>query len=239
LWERFLAQLTCFRLTRHQAIAHSQYDAPSYAYNARMVVRTQGATFEGEPAVQSRVAAALAAADESEKVEQSQTPAAIVVEALLALCHQKKQTAQMDEVAKVVNAIFDGRYAEIKLSPEQVGIIVHRKLALLARRKGPGRFLDFDHATCAHIHRLAAEHHVRTLLAPPTINCPLCRQLVAARKKDGSDEPLSGSYIGSHAANNLRILHNLHLAPDPGVGFTEVPRSTNVGSDPTPRRGEQ
>jgi hypothetical protein len=232
LRERFFPQLACYRLMRHGAISESQFDAPSFEYCMRTVARTCSATAEGEPELQRRIVAVMADADESNKVERSQDTAAVVIETILAVSHEpRRKKIQVEDLADLVNVAFKGRHKMMDLTPEEVGIIIHKKLGLATKRQGPGSFLKFDHGTCARVHRLAAEHQVLTLLAPSTNSCPWCEELVSAEKKQvacASVLALADSFAADlhnihniHNIHNLRDVHGGHSSQDSEIGVTE------------------
>ncbi len=136
LAEEFHPQLLHYRLSRHLQISNSEFDVPTFAPHTRALVRVLGAAAEGAPHVQERIVNALEHIDEQHKAEQLQRYGAVVMEALLALTHEKKPTAYVFEIRKLVNGILLGRHEVAELSPKAVGAIL-RALALYVQRHGP------------------------------------------------------------------------------------------------------
>jgi hypothetical protein len=102
--------------------------------------------------------------DEQRKGERSEEGAAFVVEALLVLCRQNKSAVFIEEITRVVNAIFLGRNQSVELSSKKVGSVVRNELGLYAQRRGPGYQLRLDHNTRQCIQRLAETYCVLSLL---------------------------------------------------------------------------
>jgi hypothetical protein len=95
-----------------------------------MLARALGAAVEGSPETQARIIEALRRSDEKSKVESSQSPAAVVLEALLVACHEKRPEIHVFEIAELANGIFLGRHDDQVLSPKALGGILRAELAL-------------------------------------------------------------------------------------------------------------
>lgn len=171
-------QLLRYRLSQHLQISNSQFDVPTFAPTTRALVRVLGAAAEGAPHIQEHIMNALEHIDEQHKAEQSQGYGAVVMEALLALTHEKKPTAYVFEITKLVNGILLGRHEVGKLSPKAVGAIL-RRLGLYVQRHGPGYQLVLNNGASTRIHRLAAAHNVLTLQIPVP-GCACCNEIFAS-----------------------------------------------------------
>src|SRR5947207_1321717 len=71
---------------------------------------------------------ALKSLDQQAKADQSAGPGAVVLEALLVLCHENKQEAYVRDICQLVNGILLGRHETLELSPKAVGTIMRKKL---------------------------------------------------------------------------------------------------------------
>ena len=173
LAEEFHPRLLRYRLTQHLPVAASPFDEPNFAPEARVLARLLGAAVEGASAVQGRIVAALEPLDEQHKSEQAQSLSAIVLEALLALCHEDNKSVYVFELTEVANTILFGRQDHRELSPKAVGAILRNELGLAAKRSGPGYELPLTNDLRARVHRLAASHDMLTMLQPKP-DCPWC-----------------------------------------------------------------
>jgi len=173
LADEFQPRLMRYRLARHLQVSSSQFDLPGFAPESRMLARILGATLEGSPHLQDRISGILRSIDEQTKGEQSRGLGAVVAEALLALCHENKPEAYVREISELANGILLGRHETVELTPKAVGAILRQKLGLSTERRGPGYRLLLTQDTRSRIHRLAAAHHVLSMLEPIP-DCRLC-----------------------------------------------------------------
>ncbi len=119
--------------------------------------------------------------DEQCKVEQSQGLGAVVLEALLALCHEHLPKAPVLEVTKLANGILLGRHENLELTPKAVGGIMRKKLGLWTERHGPGYELPLIGETPKLIHQLAAAYNVLSM-QNPVDDCLQCEELNDSRR---------------------------------------------------------
>jgi hypothetical protein len=176
LAEQFQPRLMRYRLSQHRLVADSHFDRPEFAPDTRLLARILGASVEGSPELQGRIVDALSQMDEQCKVEQSQGLGAVILEALLALCHEHKPRALVLEVTKLANGILLGRHENLELTPKAVGGILRKKLGLYTERRGPGYELRLIGETPKLIHHLAAAYNVLSL-QNPVDDCLQCDEL--------------------------------------------------------------
>ena len=186
LAEKFQPRLMRYRLTRHRLVADSHFDRPEFAPDTRLLARILGASVEGSPELQGRIVDALSKIDEQCKVEQSQGIGAVILEALLALCHEKKLRALVHEVTTLANGILLGRHENLELTPKAVGGIMRKKLGLWTERRGPGYELQLIGETPKLIHNLATAYNVLSV-QNPVGGCRWCDELNGSNR-DGSEE---------------------------------------------------
>jgi hypothetical protein len=183
LADDFQPRLLRYRLSQHRLVANSDFDCQQFSPEVRQQARVLGAAVAGAPALQAGVAAALEALDEQSRVEHSQNLDAVVLEALLVLCHENNPAAYVLEVTTLTNGILLARHEQGELSPKAVGAILRKKLGLSLQRKGPGYELALGRDVCRHIHRLAASYGALSLLSPRP-DCPGCGELFSAREAE-------------------------------------------------------
>jgi hypothetical protein len=172
----FQPRLLHYRLTQHVKIANSQFDVAGLSPEVRLMARVLGAAIEDSPTLQARMLDALCSLDEQRKTEQSQTPAAAVLETLLLLSHSKKPMAYVGQITELANTLLENRGENIRLSPRAVGEILRQELGLVARRRPSGYELALDLATQRRIHRLAVAHNV----LQPVADCASCGEVSAS-----------------------------------------------------------
>jgi len=180
LAEQFQPRLMRYRLSQHRLVADSHFDRPEFAPHTRLLARVLGASVQGSPALQGRIVDALSRMDEQCKVEQSQGLGAVVLEALLALCHEDQPKASVLEVTKLANGILLGRHENLELTPKAVGGIMRKKLGLWTERHGPGYELPLIGETPKLIHQLAAAYNVLSM-QNPVEDCLQCEELDDSR----------------------------------------------------------
>jgi hypothetical protein len=173
LAEEFQPRLLRYRLVQHQLVTQSQFDCRSFSPLTRYLARILGAAVEGMPVVQQAIVDALVHLDQQCKSERSQGADAIVLEALLALCHEGQPEAFVAEISELANGIFLGRRERLKLSPKAVGGILRGRLGLYTERRAAGYRLMLTENVRRRIHQMAASYHVLSLLKSAE-GCPFC-----------------------------------------------------------------
>jgi hypothetical protein len=196
LADKFQPRLMRYRLSQHRQVAESHFDCPEFAPDTRLWARILGASVEGAPELQDRIVDALSQMDEQCKVEQSQSLGAVVLESLLALCHERKPSALVLEVTTLANGILLGRHESLELTPKAVGGIMRKKLGLCTERHGPGYELQLIGETPKFIHQLAAAYNVLST-QNPVDDCLWCEELYGSRR-DGSQ----------HKVQEVQKVHN-------------------------------
>jgi len=146
-------------------VQNSEFDAPQLAFPTREIARALGDCIVEDHELQSRVVALLEEQDEDARVRRTTTFEAVIIEAALLFCHEKKKRewAYVGEFATVSNAILEGRGEQIKLEPRAVGDIL-RAVGLFTRRLGrAGRGVLLVNEIRQKIHQLAWRFGVRSI----------------------------------------------------------------------------
>jgi adenine C2-methylase RlmN of 23S rRNA A2503 and tRNA A37 len=123
--------------------------------------------------------------DEQRKTEQSQAPAALVLEILLVLSHTQRPVAYVGQIAELANALLENRDENIQLSPRAVGEILRQELGLVARRRPPGYELALDNNVQQRVHRLASDYSV----LQPVADCRWCQEVLVSITPDDHRVP--------------------------------------------------
>ena len=117
------------------------------------------------PALQNKVIALLKTQDQRRRFEMSDTIEAVVLEAILALSRDGRESAYVREIAEEVNHRLEARGETVRLSPEKVGHQL-KKLGLRTRPLSQaGNGLTFDKTTVAEIQQLAVMHGMEDMPA--------------------------------------------------------------------------
>ena len=148
-------QLLKYRLTRHQQVAESTFDAPNFCPETRLIARMLGACLEGDTKARQQMIDALGETDETTLASAAQSPEAIVLEALLVLVHERRDQAFMREIRELAQGIFLGRQDPTRLRDQDVGTIVRDTFGLVTRRQKKGISVDLEAIQSAAIHREA------------------------------------------------------------------------------------
>jgi hypothetical protein len=159
------AKLLSYRFRNFVKVEQSDFDAPQLAFPTREIARTLGDCIVDDRELQSRVVPLLEEQDEDVRVRRTTTFEAVVIEAALLFCHEKRERewAYVGEFATVANAILEGRGEQIKLEPRSVGDIL-RSLGLFTRRLGcAGRGVLLVSEIRRKIHEIARRFAVRSL----------------------------------------------------------------------------
>lgn len=83
-----------------------------------------GSCFPNNRSLQARISELLQPQDEERRFDSACGQAAVVLEALLVLCHQNRNDAHVGEVAEVANGILELRRERYRLDPRRVGALL-------------------------------------------------------------------------------------------------------------------
>ncbi len=205
LRDYFQPRLLRFRLEHLVSVAGSQFDAPQFNAKTRVVARALGSALEGYADLREHLLRALDDLNEQTQVELSQEPAAVVAEALLAICHEHKAAAQVGEIAALANAIFLGRGVEITMTDRGVGEILRSEFGLTARRQGAG-YRVLISPIRAQLHEFASSYGVLTLLETRG-RCELCAEVAPM---ENLADPTMTNGMPDNAYEDVHDVHDVH-----------------------------
>jgi len=155
----FQSKLLMYRLENFRSISASQFDVPRFTSPTRQIARALGMCIVDNE-LRAEIVGLLEEQDESTRAERSMDLRAVVLEALLVLCHEHKQSVYVREVSDVVNAILRDRGERGDLTYKAVGTQL-KALRLFTKRLDKfGRGINLGGSIRKQIHRLAVDYGV-------------------------------------------------------------------------------
>jgi hypothetical protein len=172
---RLQNRLLMYRLQNRSRVKSSRFDVPDFSGITREFARTLGGCIVDAPDLQSRVIELLRPHDEADRTRYAVTLEAIVLEALLVDCHERKPSVHVGDIAAVANKILKERGEFVKLSPKQIGGRLKNIGIRTARLDSGGRGIYLLNEQCARIHKLGRAFGVATL-REGLPGCRFCQQ---------------------------------------------------------------
>jgi len=163
LFMRFQPMLLLYRLQNLERVAAATFDAPELVSPVREIARVWGQCVLDEE-LRRGIIRLLKPRDEEVRAERSVDHRAIVIEALLALCHDPQaEAAYVSEISQGMNTLLQMRGEMEELEPRRAGAIM-KSLGISSERldKG-GRGIRLHEKVRQQIHRLALDFGVRSL----------------------------------------------------------------------------
>jgi len=185
--ERVASQLFMYRLVNINRFRESETKFSNLTGPTQQLARSLAACIFDDEQLQSRIATLLMPQDKEIQVDRTTTLESIVVEALLARCHDNQSPMfSVGGLTKSVNTILVGRGELTQVPPEVVGWRL-RSLGLRTEFVSDGRKgLIIGEETRSYIHQLASDYGVRTLNQGTAINlCKHCRSLAQFQNEPG------------------------------------------------------
>jgi hypothetical protein len=179
--QEFQPKLLQYRLVNRAKVRAPAFDLSQFTAPMQELGYSLASSIVGDDALQSKIVPYLKPLDSEIRIDRTFQLPAIVLEALLALCHRTRDVNfPVGELTVDVNNRRCGRGDQV--SPEQVGWAL-RALGLRTEYTAGGRRgLVLSESVCKRIHDLAAAHGVRTLHdLSPNIKCPLCVALAEGK----------------------------------------------------------
>jgi len=101
--------------------------------------------------------------DDAERTEGTGKLEAVVLEALVVACHEKRPDVHVGQVAELANKILGRSGESLQLSPKEVGAKMKQLGFRTTRLDSAGRGIYLVSERCALIHKLGREFGVPTL----------------------------------------------------------------------------
>ncbi|MFZ0738836.1 MAG: hypothetical protein WBL70_08690 [Candidatus Acidiferrales bacterium] len=175
---KFQGKFLMYRLANHKNVVAPNLNLSGLAAPTQELAQNLAACIIGDDELRSRIVPLLTPRDQELRVDRAELLESIVLEALLADCHDGESgVLPIIYLTRGVNTILAGRGETLEVSPEIVGWKL-RALGLRSEFISGGRKgLALHSETRATIHRLAAAYGVRTLRQLPANNCSDCAAL--------------------------------------------------------------
>jgi len=171
----FQPQLLMYRLKNRSHVASVTFDPSSLSGATRALASVLGSCFPDCEELQTRVVRLLEPQDEERRLDHARCESAVVLEALLIACHEKKANAHVGEVAYLANGILDVRGDGYRLEARRVGSIV-RSFSLGLRRDSLGYGFLLSTECKGRIHQLARSLDV-PFFRGQIEKCDICKKL--------------------------------------------------------------
>ena len=153
--DHFQPQLLSYRLQNCGKVHGSEIDVSRFAIAMQPVARALARCFPADPKLAADAVQALLPQDDEIRRERTLEVDYVIVEVLLAMFHQRNQTAvRVTDLTKKVNLLLETRGEIWSYSAEEIG----RQLAglkIARKRDGSGQKVKFDRDTSQCLHRWA------------------------------------------------------------------------------------
>jgi hypothetical protein len=160
-------------------VRQSDFDAPRFPSNLRIVAHVLGACVPDAPELQSGIIPLLEGQQEQLRSDRSFDPQYVTLEALLAHCHRDQGSRRIGvgEIASTATAILIDRGETAKLEAKATGILL-RTLGFNPKRDTGGYALSLSADLRRKIHILARDYEVMSSEQAGT-NCSQCAEILA------------------------------------------------------------
>lgn len=159
--DEFQPKLLMFRLNNYKQAKASDFDVPQFTPPLRDVARSLGASVPREPKLQAGIIPLLE--DQNDRLE-SELPTdlrAIVVEAMLELCHRTaKHSIYVSDVADAANKILEQRGEPLVMTDKAVGTKMGSLGFAASRLDSAGRGIQLMKAVRQRIHNVACDWNI-------------------------------------------------------------------------------
>jgi hypothetical protein len=178
-------KLLAFRLENFAMARSARFDPPELLSAFRDIACSLGSCIPNEPDLQKEIASLLRDCDKHARIVKSTNPEAVLLEALLFLCHERSEphaSIHVGELANAMRVINQGRGETNSPSPRGVGEIL-RGLGFQTTRLGKsGRGILLCRDISERVHELAVNFGVPSM-REGTPGCTACEN---ARKMGGN-----------------------------------------------------
>jgi hypothetical protein len=180
-------KLLLYRMRNYGKFRESQFDVPQFTAAVRTRARMLGACVVDNASLQSGLISALRGQDNEARITRSFSLESVMVEALLLLCHDKatRASANVGDIAKVMNTILKGRGELLELEPRKVGDVLRTLQFFPIRQGSAARGISLTVAERRRVHRLARDYDVPTI-HDGAVRCPECAETEIIQVGDGS-----------------------------------------------------
>jgi hypothetical protein len=185
--ETFQPKLLMYRLMNYAKVMNSTFDAAPLNSCVNDLARVLGACVVDDPDRQSDIVRLLRKKDKEVMEDCSWDLSVTVLEAMLSLCHKKKKSVYVSEIANEANAILERRGEFFMMTARAVGGKLLRLGLITGRMGAAGRGMLLTREIQIRIHRLARDNRLK-LEYGGEIQCDYCDQLTM-KQPDGEENP--------------------------------------------------
>jgi hypothetical protein len=168
-------KLLAYRLRNFPKVAVSEFDAPNFYGPSRELARSIGSCIVDSPDLRTKLINLLAPRNNADQVEGTNELTAIVAEALVVCCHERKASVHVGEIASLANGLLSRSGEALQLKPRKVGAKLKKLGFRTTKLDSGGRGMYLLSERCAQIHELARSLRVPTL-QKGLPGCPFCQQ---------------------------------------------------------------
>ena len=174
------SKLLGYRLCNLSRVVESGFDVPQMGTESRTIARLLGRCIVGAPELEYAVRLLLEARENHLQDDRWTDPDCVVIEALLASCHQPgTDRVHIGKIADDASTILGARGEPATLKPRRAGSIL-RTLGFVAKRDTNGRYLPLIEKVIERVHRLARDHGVAAIAdGHKSKSCLFCKRLFA------------------------------------------------------------
>jgi hypothetical protein len=177
LLAEFQPRFLGYRIRNLSVVRDSEFDVPELTDESRVVAGVLGACIEGAPGIQSGVRTLFEDRELEIRENRFTDPACIVIEVLLAHCHDpKRDEVRVKEVAEGTNSILKARGEIVEIDPRAVGPILDKLGVRREPRNRLGRRILLNARIKRRIHTLARDHKVESIEQVMSV-CKLCKEV--------------------------------------------------------------
>jgi hypothetical protein len=171
----FQDRLLAYRFTNHNKVLSSTFDVQHFTFGMRELAQSFGRCTPGDAELQQNLIQLLAAQDAEIRSEKWTDVSTVIVEALLAACHEKGvKCVYVGEIAETVEVILTGRGENRTVSAKEVAERI-RALGLVTEpRDSRGFKLRLNQVVRRRVHDFAYALAAPTIEAG-VISCMDCR----------------------------------------------------------------
>jgi hypothetical protein len=167
---RLQPQLLHYRLRNWRSVRDSGFSAEHFTSGTRQIAVSLGRCVIDQE-LQRKVIHLLEIRDQQFRSDRTRTREAAVIDSLLVLCSEERDSVVVAEVAQLSGELLRSQ-GEANLQPRAIGEVL-RSLRLETRRKCGGYTLELSQKTRERIHELAQEFDVLSV-NPGTHSCSTC-----------------------------------------------------------------
>ena len=180
--DRFQPRLLMYRIRNAGKVAKSQIDVSTFSYGMRQIARAVALSFPEDSGLAHDALQSLRPQDEDIRGRRFRDVKCAIVEVLWGMLHHgKSDEAQVDELAKDVNALLRNRGETLAYNPEQIGWSL-RSLNIPRHSTSTGRQILLKKDTRDRVHQLARAYDLACSQRGEP-DCRDCNQAEAAISK--------------------------------------------------------